>query len=128
MDWNGFSLWLNPNTRSATAPAGELIFGGADARRYSGQIQYHPNQSARYRCTADVLSSLLRSEMSQLESEGKRVKTVLTKMESRKPVLEIVQVLGPDLERCQRGREDCWQTCLKASPSGQWNLPDLHQQ
>lgn len=47
VDWGGFSLWLNPNTRSATAPAGELIFGGADANRYAGQIRYHPNQSAR---------------------------------------------------------------------------------
>ena len=47
VDWGGFSLWLNPNTRSATSPAGELIFGGADANRYAGQIQYHPNQSAR---------------------------------------------------------------------------------
>ena len=47
LDWSGFSLWLNPDTRSQTAPAGELIFGGADANRYSGQIQYHPNQSAR---------------------------------------------------------------------------------
>jgi len=47
VDWDGFSLWLNPNTKNPTAPAGELIFGGADTRRYSGQIQYHPNQSAR---------------------------------------------------------------------------------
>ncbi|CAL5221878.1 g4141 [Coccomyxa viridis] len=48
LDWDGFSLWLNPDIRSPTAPAGELIFGGADPNRYSGQIQYHPNQSARY--------------------------------------------------------------------------------
>ena len=47
LDWDGFSLWLNPDIRSPTAPAGELIFGGADPNRYSGQIQYHPNQSAR---------------------------------------------------------------------------------
>lgn len=51
-DWNGFSLWLNPNTKSATAPAGELIFGGADTSRYTGQLQYHPNQSKRYEVTA----------------------------------------------------------------------------
>ena len=42
VDWGGFSLWLNPNTRSATAPAGELIFGGADVNRYAGQIKYPP--------------------------------------------------------------------------------------
>lgn len=48
LDWSGFSLWLNPNTQSQTAPAGELIFGGADPNRYSGQMQYHPNQSARF--------------------------------------------------------------------------------
>ena len=47
LDWSGFSLWLNPDTRSQTAPAGELIFGGADDGRYSGPIRYHPNQSAR---------------------------------------------------------------------------------
>ena len=47
LDWSGFSLWLNPNILSQGAPAGELIFGGSDPDRYSGQIQYHPNQSAR---------------------------------------------------------------------------------
>ncbi len=47
LDWSGFSLWLNPDIHRPAAPAGELIFGGADPSRYSGQIQYHPNQSAR---------------------------------------------------------------------------------
>ena len=42
-----FSIWLNANLSGSSHPAGELLFGGVDKRRYTGQMHHHPVVSSR---------------------------------------------------------------------------------
>lgn len=37
-----FSIWLSADISGSSHPAGELLFGGVDTRRYRGQMHYHP--------------------------------------------------------------------------------------
>ena len=41
LDAPEFSIWLNKDTREGVFPAGELLLGGINPARYSGELQYH---------------------------------------------------------------------------------------
>lgn len=37
-----FSIWLNRDIREGVFPAGEILLGGINPARYSGELRYHP--------------------------------------------------------------------------------------
>lgn len=43
-----FSVWLNRDISTGVYPAGELLFGGINTSRYSGDLRYHPVVSTKY--------------------------------------------------------------------------------
>ena len=42
-----FSIWLNANISGNSHPSGELLFGGMNTRKYTGQMHYHPVVGSR---------------------------------------------------------------------------------
>ncbi|BDA43815.1 Cathepsin E [Coccomyxa sp. Obi] len=48
LDAPEFSIWLNKDLSNGMFPAGELLFGGINHTRYSGNLRYHPVIGAKY--------------------------------------------------------------------------------
>ena len=54
LDAPAFSIWFNSNTVAGVSPAGELLFGGVNPARYTGQLRYHAAISSEYYFAKDA--------------------------------------------------------------------------